>query len=228
MFNVTDLSGALNQHLAASSRLSSSTDTVTGLDQISSSATNVGCLQLSADGATAWWSGTVFFQTPDARVNSAVNEQTLNDVRAGRYIIGGKIINDGQVEKRSLFLSSSAVPEVSLNAAGTIASVTPAVLGKTGANYCSLRDGLFLAADYMQLNTIHTGALSQRSHCITGRTPNTGEVLCDIEWLDPNDNPLPGGIVANTPANLANPPRGSLYDLSGVVRLFVAGKVVIE
>jgi hypothetical protein len=170
----------------------------------------------------------VLFQTPDARVNSAVNEQTLNDVRAGRYIVGGKIINDGQVEKRSPFLSGAAVPEVSLNAAGTVASVAPAILGATGANYCSLRDGLFLAADYMQLNTIHTGAPGQMSRCITGRAPNTREVLCDIQWLDPNDSPLPGGIVTNTPANLASLPRGSLYNLSGVVRLFVAGKVVIE
>jgi hypothetical protein len=228
MFNVTSLGGALNQHLAASSRLSSSADTVNSLDQISSSSTDVQCLQVSADGTTAWWSGTVFFQTPDARVNAAVNDQTLNDVRSGRYIVGGKIINDGQVEKRSLFLSGATVPEVSLNDAGTLASVIPAILGTTGASYCSLRDGLFLAADYRQLGTIHTGPPGQRSRCVTGRAPSAREVLCDIEWLDPNDNPLPGGIVTNTPANLANPPAQSLYSLSGVVRSFVAGRVVIE
>ena len=228
MFNVTDLGGALNQHLAASSRLSSSTGTVNSLDQISSSSTDVQCLQVSADGTTAWWSGTVFFQTPDARVNAAVNDQTLNDVRSGRYIVAGKIINDGQAEKRSLFLSGATVPEVSLNDAGTIASVTPPILGTTGTTYCSLRDGLFVAADYRQLGTIHTGPPGQRSRCVTGRAPNAREVLCDIEWLDPNDNPLPGGIVTNTPANLANPPAQSLYSLSGVVRSFVAGRVVIE
>jgi hypothetical protein len=225
MFNVSDVGGGLSQHLSTSSLLSSTTGTVTALNEISSTATNVQCLQVSSNGKTAWWSGTVFFQTPDARVNAAVNEQILNDVSAGRYIVGGKIIN-GKVEARSLFISGATFSEVSLNDAGTIGSVSPSILGATGASYCGLGDGLFQAADYVQLNSIHTGPASTSHRCVTGRAPRPNEVLCDIEWLDANGNPS-GIIVANTPANLAQPPQFSLYDLSGVVRQFVAGKVAI-
>jgi hypothetical protein len=229
MFNVTNLSGDLGQHIAASARLSSSTDTVAALDQISSSSTSVGCLQVSADGTTAWWSGTVFFQTPDARLNPAVNDQILNDVRAGVYIVGGKIINGGQVEKRSLFLSGAQISEVSLNDAGSISSVIPPILGRTGGTYCTLRDRMYDVADYKQLDTIRTGTPAESHHCVTGRVPSRNEKLCDIEWLDPNDNSFsPRVRVANTPDNLANPPAASLYNLSAVVRLFTAGRVVIE
>jgi hypothetical protein len=195
------------------------------LDHITSSSTNVQCLQVSADGTTAWWSGTVLFQTPDARVNSATNAQILTDVSAGRYIVGGKIVsNAGQVEKRSLFFSGATLSEVSLNDAGTIASVTPPILASTGGNYCARRDGMYVSADYLQLNSF------QGSHnCVTGRVPLQGQRLCDIEWLDPNDNHLnPRVVVTNTPSHLATPPTASLYDLSGVLRSFAAGTVVIR
>jgi hypothetical protein len=221
-FNVTNLGGDLSQHLATSARLSSSTNTVTALDQISSSSTSVGCLQASADGSTAWWSGTVFFQTPDSRVNLAVNNQILNDVRAGVYIVGGKIVNSGL--GRGLFLSAAQIPEVSLNDAGAISSVSPTILGKTGGTYCALRDGMYDAADYKQLNT-----WGGSHNCVTGRVPSPNERLCDVEWLDPNDNSFsPRVIVRNTPGNLASPPAASLYNLSSLVRQFIAGRVVIE
>ncbi len=78
-------------------------------------------------------------------------------------------------------------------------------------------------ADYLQLTTINNG---QSTNCVTGRLPNVGEVLCDIQWLDPSDT-ISEGVAPNTPTTFSNPPAASIYDLSGVTRDFVAGSVVI-
>ena len=158
-FNVTDLGdGSVSQHLYSQTLLMSSTSdtTVGGIDQTSASLINIQCLQTSG-GNTAWWSGTQFFFTPDPRNNAATNAQILNDVRLKRYVVGGKIIG-GVPERRSLVLSSGNVPEVSLNDAGSIGSVSVPVLGKSGANYCKLEDAMFGGiADYLQLSTINNG-----------------------------------------------------------------------
>src|SRR5262249_49451523 len=149
----------------------------------------------------AWWSGTEFFFTPDPRINAATNAQILNDVSLGRYVAGGKIIS-GVPEKRSLFIAGANVPEVSLNDAGSINSVSVSILGTSGANFCTLNDGMFAGnADFRQLSTIHGGS----THCVTGHLPSPGQVLCDIEWLDPTDT-ISEGISPNIPATFANPP----------------------
>ena len=225
-FNVTNLGDkTVSQHLSSQTLLlpsDSSNTTVGGIDQTSTSLINIQCLQTS--GNTAWWSGTEFFFTPDPRVNAATNAQILNDVSLKRYVVGGKIIS-GVPEKRSLFLSGANVSEVSLNDAGSINSVSVSILGTSGTSFCKLNDAMFAEfADYLQLTTINNG---QSTNCVTGRLPNVGEVLCDIQWLDPSDNSIPGGVVPNTPTNLSNPPAASIYDLSGVTRDFVAGSVVI-
>jgi len=224
-FNVTNLGDtSVSKHLSSQTiLLSSQGSTAVGdIDQTSTALINIQCLQTS--GNTAWWSGTEFLFTPDPRINAATNAQILNDVSLKRYVVGGKIIS-GVPEKRSLFLSGANVSEVSLNDAGSINSVSVSILGTSGTSFCKLNDAMFAEfADYLQLTTINNG---QSTNCVTGRLPNVGEVLCDIQWLDPSDNSIPGGVVPNTPTNLSNPPAASIYDLSGVTRDFVAGSVVI-
>jgi hypothetical protein len=227
-FNVTNLGDtSVSKHLSSQTiLLSSQGSTAVGdIDQTSTSLINIQCLQTS--GNVAWWSGTVFFFTPDPRVNTATNTQILNDVSLNTYVIGGKIISGVQPEERSLFLSGANVPEVSLANAGTIGSVSVSILGNSGTSFCKLQDKMFAGnADFLQLNTVSRGNVTSRN-CVTGQLPtNRGVGLCDIQWLDPSDT-ISEGVVNNTPANLANPPSASLYDLSGVTRDFVAGSVVI-
>lgn len=226
-FNVTNLGGDLSQHLSSQTLLLPSdvgNTTVGGINLMSSSLTNVQCLETTNKNPKhsneAWWSGTEFFFTPDPRINAATNAQILNDVSLGRYVVGGKIIS-GVPEKRSLFIAGANVPEVSLNDAGSINSVSVSILGTSGASFCTLNDGMFAGnADFRQLSTIQNG---MSTNCVTGRP---GPVLCDIEWLDPSDT-ISLGIAPNIPATFANPPSASLYDLSGLTRNFVAGSVVI-
>lgn len=217
-FNVTNLGDkTVSQHLSSQTLLLSSNSG--GIDQTSTSLINIQCLQTS--GNTAWWSGTEFLFTPDPRINAATNSQVLNDVSLKRYIVGGKIIS-GVPEQRSLFLSGANVSEVSLNDAGSINSLSVSILGTSGTSFCKLNDAMLAGfADYLQLTT-----KNGLSGCITGRPPNTGQVLCDIQWLDPSDT-ISEGVVPNTPTNLSNPPAASIYDLSGLTRDFVAGSVVI-
>lgn len=224
-FNVTNLGDqTVSQHLSSQTLLlpsDFSSTTVGGIDQTSTSLINIQCLQTS--GSTAWWSGTVFFFTPDPRINAATNAQILNDVSLKRYVAGGKIIN-GVPEKRSLFVAGANVSEVSLNDAGSINSVSVSILGRSGTSFCQLKKAMLSGfADYLQLTTINNG---QSTNCVTGRLPNVGEALCDIQWLDPNDT-ISEGVAPNTPATFSNPPSASIYDLSSVTRDFVAGSVVI-
>src|SRR5215469_14777427 len=184
-FNVTNLGGELSQHLSSQTLLLSSdlsNTTVGGINRITSSLTNVQCLETNKNPRAsneAWWSGTEFFFTPDPRINAATNAQILNDVNIGRYVVGGKIIS-GVPEKRSLFIAGANVPEVSLNDAGSINSVSVSMFGTSGASFCTLNDGMFAGnADFRQLSTI-----GGSTHCITGQLPSPGQVLCDIEWLD--------------------------------------------
>jgi hypothetical protein len=225
-FNVTNLGDkSVKRHLSSQTLLLSSdisSITVAGIDQTSSSLIDVKCLEVSGD--TAWWSGAVFFYTPDPRVNGATNTQILSDVGAGSYVIGGKIIN-GIPEKRSLFLSGANVPEVSLNDAGSINSVLLPILGKSGTSFCKLHDAMFAGnADYLQLDTVNPGS---NHDCVTGRPPVTGEVLCDIQWLAPDDSTPIGFPAPNNSLTFSNPPNAAFYDLASVTRNFVAGSVVI-
>jgi hypothetical protein len=226
-FNVTNLGDtSVSKHLSSQTILLSSqgSTAVGGIDQTSTSLINIQCLQTS--GNVAWWSGTVFFFTPDPRVNTATNTQILNDVSLNTYVIGGKIIS-GVPEERSLFLSGANVPEVSLNDAGSINSVSVSILGTSGTSFCKLNDAMFAGnADFLQLNTVTRGNVTSRN-CVTGQLPrNRGVGLCDIQWLDPSDT-ISEGVAPNTPATFSNPPAASIYDLSGVTRDFVAGSVVI-
>lgn len=227
-FNVTNLGDtSVKKHISAQSiQFSSnfSNTAIAGIDEISTSLIDVKCLQTS--GGSAWWSGTVFFFTPDPRINGATNSQILNDVAHSRYLIGGKIIN-GVPEKRSVFISGANVPEVSLADAFSIYSVLVPILGQSAGGFCRLHDGMFGGnADFLQLDTIHTGTIQQSTNCVTGHAPNVGEVLCDIQWMQPDDT-TPVSVAPNVASTFAHPPAASIYDLSGVTRDFVAGSVVI-
>jgi hypothetical protein len=227
-FNVTNLDDkSLEGHLSSHTILFTPDTDHTKIADIDRAVTwlvDVQCVEVS--GNTAWWSGRVFFYTRDPRFNAATNTQVQNDVATSRYIVGGKIIG-GVPEKRSLFITGGTVPEVSLNDGGSLNGVLLPMLGTSGAAYCKLHDGMFAGnADFLQLDTVNTGSANQSTNCVTGRPPNAGEVLCDIQWLKPDDI-TPVAFAPNTPATFATPPPDSLYDQSSVTRDIGVGSVVI-
>lgn len=174
------------------------------LSQVAHYNVKVECLTDDKSTGTVWFSGLVT-AGDDLRLGAEVDQQQQTIIAAGNMILYGRLRDsngDGSADQRSLFITqaTTAYPNAYLSSGdnGTIAS--PWFISgnaTSAATACLLQDTAFQTADYQVVD----GPSNQ------------------VQWLDPNGNPLnPPVIVTGTAANMSNPPAQSVYSLASINR----------
>jgi len=197
----------------------------------------VDCLSFS--GNTAWFSGLISHYQPDPRLTAAENAQNAAQFKRRSLVQSGRLTDNGpsNPDSRSFFITLAVNMVEGLDNSvapiGGYVNGSNSTVGLDGSTLCQIGDAEFggQADGYLVCTGNPTYCVQPAADAKSKSGLNQAQfdlyiANTGIQWVDGDGNDF-GSPVANTVANVENPPAAILYSAAGVQRVFSSGNIII-